>query len=1064
MPLFSGLHGPAALLILAVGTLVCRADGPAEHVDPAAAISFERQVRPILKAYCLDCHGGEATEGGLDLRLRKFLIRGGQNGAAAVPGDVTASLILHRIQSGEMPPGEKKLPATDAAVLTQWIAAGAPTLRPEPDQIAPGVGISEEERSYWAFQPIRRPDVPAADPSDRIRTPIDALFMQKMRPLGLKFSPDADRRVLIRRACLDLLGLPPTPEQIQAFIDDPSPQAWEHLVDRLLDSPHYGERWGRHWLDAAGYADSEGATNADAERNNAWRYRDYVVRAFQQDKPTDRFLLEQLAGDELAGPKSGDLTPEQIELLTATGFLTMAANGTSSGDDSPAARNQTVSDTIKIISTSLMGLSVGCAQCHDHRYDPISHVDYYRLRAVFEPAMDWQNWKSPAASQVSLYTEADRAKAAEVEQRATLLTQEKNTKQAEFLAAALTQELTKYEQPLRDQLRSAYETAADKRSTEQQDLLKKYPAVNISPGVLYQYNQAAADELKKFDERIAAIRAEKPVEEFLRTVVEPHGHTPTTHRFHRGEFSQPKEPVLPGDLTAASLFTTPPVIPVDDPALPTTGRRLAFARWLTSGQHPLTARVLMNRFWLHHFGRTFVSTPGEFGKLGAAPEHTDILDWLAADFMEGGWTWKRMHRLIMHSTVYRQSSTPDPAMEAIDPANNFYWRKPILRLDAETLRDSILAVGGQLQPQIGGPPTPVKADDNGQIIEASHSGRRSLYVQVRRSQPLAMLNAFDAPVMETNCTIRPLTNSAPQSLLLLNSRFAFDGADWLAGHALNRAQNRPATADDPRLALTLPRMSVWEFGWGFVDHAPASAPVPTDSNSPKPPATVVFHPLKHWTGSSLQAGTALPDPEHGWVLINPQGGHPGDARHAAIRRFHVPAAGRLKISGALSRPAANGDGVQARIVSSTKGLIAEWVVPTGSIETALDIPAVETAEILDLIVDSRDSAESDSFAWTAELSLTAVDGKPLGTWKSSESLSPPLLEPTVFGPAASEAWKLTRGRSMLPEEKTAIEHFAATQFQYLTEEGKGRAPDPLRQVLVNLCQSLLGSNEFLYVD
>ena len=237
MPLFSGLHGPAALLILAVGTLVCRADGPAEHVDPAAAISFERQVRPILKAYCLDCHGGEATEGGLDLRLRKFLIRGGQNGAAAVPGDVTASLILHRIQSGEMPPGEKKLPATDAAVLTQWIAAGAPTLRPEPDQIAPGVGISEEERSYWAFQPIRRPDVPAAEPSDRIRTPIDALFMQKMRPLGLKFSPDADRRVLIRRACLDLLGLPPTPEQIQAFIDDPSPQAWEHLVDRLLDSP-----------------------------------------------------------------------------------------------------------------------------------------------------------------------------------------------------------------------------------------------------------------------------------------------------------------------------------------------------------------------------------------------------------------------------------------------------------------------------------------------------------------------------------------------------------------------------------------------------------------------------------------------------------------------------------------------------------------------------------------------------------------------------------------------------------------------------------------------------------
>ena len=355
MPPFAGLHGSAALLILILSTLVCRADGPAEHVDPAAPISFERQVRPILKAYCLDCHGGEASEGKLDLRLRKFIIRGGDTGAAAVPGNPAASLMLHRIGSGEMPPGEKKLPAAEAAVLTQWIAAGAPTLRPEPDQLPPGVGISEEERSYWAFQPIRRPDVPTFEVSHRVRTPIDALFMQKMQPLGLKFSPDADRRTLIRRAYLDLLGLPPTPEQVQAFIDDPSPEAWEQLVDNLLASPHYGERWGRHWLDAAGYADSEGATNADAERGNAWRFRDYVVRAFQQDKPADRFLLEQLAGDELAGPRNGDLTPEQIELLTAAGFLTMAANGTSSGDDSPAARNQTVSDTLKIISTSLMG-------------------------------------------------------------------------------------------------------------------------------------------------------------------------------------------------------------------------------------------------------------------------------------------------------------------------------------------------------------------------------------------------------------------------------------------------------------------------------------------------------------------------------------------------------------------------------------------------------------------------------------------------------------------------------------------------------------------------------------
>ena len=248
-----------------------------------------------------------------------------------------------------------------------------------------------------------------------------------------------------------------------------------------------------------------------------------------------------------------------------------------------------------------MGLSVGCAQCHDHRYDPISHVDYYRLRAVFDPVMDWQAWKTPAANQVSLYTAADRQKAAEVESRAAAVAMERGQKEREFLAAAFEIELMKYASPLKEQLRAAWETHADKRSAEQQELLKNNPAANISPGVLYQYNQAAADELKKYDTQIAAIRSEKPVENFLRTLIEPAGHTPETHRFHRGEFGQPKEAVSPGDLQVASLFTEPPVIPVDDPSLPTTGRRLAFARWITSGRHPLLARVLMNRFWLHHF-------------------------------------------------------------------------------------------------------------------------------------------------------------------------------------------------------------------------------------------------------------------------------------------------------------------------------------------------------------------------------------------------------------------------------------------------------------------------------
>ena len=1035
----------------------------AENIAPGAEVTFERQVRPILKAYCFDCHGGEETHGGLDLRQRRFILRGGESGPGLVPGDTATSHLLSRIQTGEMPPGEKKVPAADRAVLERWILDGAPTLRAEPEQLPPGVGITEEERSYWAFQPIRRPDLPSFESSVRVRTAIDALLFKEMQPRGLQFSPDADRVTLIRRAYLDLLGIPPTPEQVDGFVNNPASDAWEQLLDQLLESPHYGERWGRHWLDAAGYADSEGATNADAERPNAWRYRDYVIHSFNKDKPADRFIQEQLAGDELAGALAAELTPEQTELLTAVGFLTMAANGTGSGDDSPAARNQTMTDTIRIVSTSLMGLSVGCAQCHDHRYDPISHVDYYRLRAVFEPVMDWQAWKPPAASQISLYTNADRQKAAEVESRASAVGAERAAKESEFLAAAFEKELLKYESPLKQQLKAAWETPADKRTPEQQELLRSNPAANISPGVLYQYNQAAADELKKYDDRIAGIRAEKPVENFLRTLVEPPGHVPVTHRFHRGEFGQPKEAVTPGDLQVASLFTEAPSIPVDDPNLPSTGRRLAFAKWLTSGRHPLVARVLMNRFWLHHFGRTFVSTPGEFGRLGAPPVQTELLDWLSAEFMDGGWTWKRMHRLLMTSTVYRQSSAPNAAMAAIDPVNQSYWRKPLIRLDAEVVRDSVLAVGARLNPQVGGAPLAVTTDDTGQVIEADASGRRSVYIQVRRSQPLAMLATFDAPIMETNCTGRMNSNSAPQSLLLMNSQFALQGAEKLAEAAIERGRRRFISSDDPQISLQIPRMTVWEFGYGcLLPRADATSADAMPNNTDTP--FVQFEPLRHWTGTSYQAGSALPDPEHGWVLLNGQGGHPGDSRHAVIRRFHVPGSGRMSITGALSRPAENGDGVRGRIVSSDRGVLGEWTVKSGSLATSLETMEVRVGELLDFVTDCNETVESDSFAWTVTLQLSDAEGKSMGSWAVDGSLTPPGTDPALLSTASTEAWRLTRGRTPDVRERAAIEQFLQEQAAYLTGDGKGRASDVVRQLLINLSQALIGSNEFLYIE
>src|SRR6185369_8712576 len=329
-------------------------------------------------------------------------------------------------------------------------------------------------------------------------------------------------------------------------------------------------------------------------------------------------------------------------------------------DDYEPVRNQVVADTIKIVSTSLLGLSVGCAQCHDHRYDPIPQTDYYRLRAVIEPAYDPKNWRTPDQRLISLYTEADRKRAAEVEADAKKLGEEKEAKQKRYIEEALTKHLEKFEAPLRDQLRAAYDTPADKRSAEQKKLLADNPSVNINAGVLYQYNQKAADDLKALDAKIAEIRGRKPPEDFICALTEPADKPPVTYLFHRGDPKQPKEAIQPGGLSVFAPPGAPVELPQKNPKLATSGRRLAFAHWLTDGTNPLVARVLVNRVWLHHFGRGLVGTPSDFGAMGERPTHPELLDWLANDFVEHGWRLKRLHKLIMTSTAYRQSSQHNP--------------------------------------------------------------------------------------------------------------------------------------------------------------------------------------------------------------------------------------------------------------------------------------------------------------------------------------------------------------------------------------------------------------------
>lgn len=821
-------------------------------VDPAATISFERQIRPILRAHCLLCHGeSDPPEGSLDLRLRKRLVEGGDSGAAIVPGDRQQSLLFGRLVRGEMPPGDHKPTSAEIETIGQWIDAGAPTLRDETDDAAQQ-GVTPEDRDHWAFQPLMPPDVPAAPAGWLIRTPVDAFVAQRLAEKQLRFSGEADKLTLIKRATLDLWGLPPTPHDVEQFLSDTDDDAYDRLIDRLLASANYGQRWARHWLDVAGYADSDGYTSEDRVRPYAYRYRDYVIRALNDDKPFDQFVREQLAGDEMVAPPYWSLAPQQLDKLLATGFLRMAADGTASGGvDQDMARNQVLSDTIKIVSTSLMGLTVGCAQCHDHRYDPIPQADYYRLRAVFEPALDWKNWRTPDQRLVSLYTDADRAKAAELETQAAQVVAERQAKQDQYMAEALARELEKFPAENRDALRAAAAAPADQRTPEQTALLDMNPSLKITPGVLYQYNQAAADELKKFDARINEIRAQKPVEDFVHVLTEPNDHAPTTFLFHRGDPQQPKDAVLPGDLTIAAPAEALASFAADDPALPTTGRRTALARWLTQGQHPLLGRALVNRVWLHHFGRGLVNTPGDFGRMGEAPSHPELLDWLAVWWADEGWSLKALHKLVMTSTVYRQSSQMTDMLAEADPENRWYARMSVRRLEAEAIRDRILATAGTLNAKMFGPATPVREDATGQIVVGQENKvganmpgpeaplgdeafRRSIYVLVRRSQPLGMLRTFDAPLVEASCERRVSSTVATQSLLLMNSQFLQEQAGYFAQRlrreapgdrvaqttlAWKLAHQRPPTVAETALTEQFLQQQV-----EFLNHQPPADP------------------------------------------------------------------------------------------------------------------------------------------------------------------------------------------------------------------------------------------------
>jgi hypothetical protein len=550
----------------------------------------------------------------------------------------------------------------------------------------------------------------------------------------------------------------------------------------------------------------------------------------------------------------------------------------------------------------------------------------------------------------------------------------------------------------------------------------------------------AAEDLKTYDQKIAGIRAKKPVEEFLRALVEPPNSVPETKLFHRGDHNQPKQTVKPAALSVTVPEGQSREFPIKSETLPTTGRRLAFAQWLTSRDNPLFARVIVNRVWMHHFGKGLVATPADFGKLGTKPSHPELLDYLADEFIQSGWSLKNLHRLILTSSAWRQ---------ARDPHSPF--RPSLVRLDAEILRDRMLSASGQLDRTLFGKPLGIKEDDTGQVIVDGEQTRRSLYIRQQRSRPVAMLQSFDAPVMETNCESRANSTVATQSLILLNGEFILNQSAKLAERAAKAAATLPANQLAGLPPLPPPPGSDWQFGYGSFDD--------------KQNRTHEFTNLAHWTGSQWQAGANLPDPKLGWVLLHAQGGHPDVPGRAVIRRWTASKVETLAIQGKLSHGSASGDGVRGRIVSSRLGKVGEWKIHNGTIDTPVASLEVKPGDTIDFITDCLENQNADSFLWPVTLT-SALQGQPKREMVSANAFHGPLDTGAALPGQIVRAWQLAYCREPSNEELNLAVGFLAKQIALMqvSPESVPKGRTAYTQAMTNLCQALLGSNEFLYVE
>jgi hypothetical protein len=1060
--------------VLAVAVLLIAAPLRAQDSGSDRLKLFEEKIRPVLAARCYVCHSTKAAkvQGGLLLDSQTGLKRGGNSGEVIVPGEPDKSLLVRALRYQDkdlqMPPG-KPLPVEVVAVFETWIRAGAAM----PDD-AIAVKSVDQRKQFWSFQRPKDHAPPEVTRKDWARSDIDRFILAKLEEKGLTPSPPADSRTLIRRVYYDLTGLPPTAEESDVFAADKSPGAYSKLVDGLLASPRYGERWGRLWLDVARYSD---ARNVGERFAYSYTYRDWVIRALNEDMPYDQFLTQQLAADRIRG--------NDPQNLAALGYLSL-------GREFPKTFPETVDDRIDVVARGMLGLTVACARCHDHKYDPIPTKDYYSFYSIFSnirepqdlPLLQTSNRKGEAdqiyGDRLARIRKAD---ADYREHRLVVLNDFSKTQIAEYLIAvrdSAKMRATEVEDLIKERQLNLYvlgrwrDYLGDSRMSVQRvfglwnavaavldsEFAKKWPGIRAAqsagnPLVLAEFKTEPAS-IKEVAARYAALLVRYdsslpfsdtqkenlrmalrgdgapvnvPLSDFdlvmtegdrnntinfknrydiMRALYAYDGGAPRAmvvedvpkpqpaHVFVRGN------PNNPGIETPAHFLSC---LSAGEPENFTDGSgRLDLAKAIVSKDNPLTARVIVNRVWMHHFGAGIVRTPSDFGLRGDSPTHPDLLDYLAVRFMESGWSLKKLHRMIMLSAAYQQSSADNPEARKQDPENQLIWRMNRRRLDIESLRDSVLAASGQLENKLGGVPFALTASPT--------VPRRTVYGYIERGRIPGLLAAFDFAIPDQHVPLRYTTTVPQQALFLLNSSFMAEQAVRLASRAEVAAESDPLKRVERLYRIALGRDATpreISVGLKFINFGGEPGPAANDllpwqyglgEYDSTTDRVKTFAPFRVFTGDFWQGASMLPDSVTGKAKLGADGGEPGDnPRQSVVRRWTSPAKGTVSIEGTLHHDQNSlrnfGDGVRARIVSSRHGELASWNVNGSSAETNLNGIDIEKGDTLDFIVDGRADSENDGFRWAPTIKMIGLnENAPKATaWSAKDDFRGPTPRP-----------------------------------------------------------------------